>query len=281
MQEWVRQRERDELRQLQIQQIRRKEWRAQEAQNRKDAGDMALLLGAGALVLLAVVCLPLFLLFVGVKWLIKGGWIKRVFSLIFIPTGVFGLIYIYWFAYGCVYIPGTPTIRYVAAVALQRTFHVPTEDASKATVTAESEPGQRPTPSAATVSTGQATQPVSAPSSQQIAQPEAAPEVQSMPPSPEPRAANDDAAKAASMAASFDCSKASSPTERLICSTPESADADRRLAAAYSVARAKSNDPSALKADQRNWLVNERNTCSDVACLQSVTEARIQKLSAM
>lgn len=81
--------------------------------------------------------------------------------------------------------------------------------------------------------------------------------------------------------ASFDCSRAASKIEMLICSTPETADADRRLAAVYSAARAKSNDPNALKADQRNWLVNERNACSDAACLLNVTEARIQKLSAM
>lgn len=81
--------------------------------------------------------------------------------------------------------------------------------------------------------------------------------------------------------ASFDCAKASSAIEHLICSTPENRDADRRLAAAYSVARAKSSDANALKADERNWLVNERNACLDAACLVRVTEARIQKLSAM
>jgi uncharacterized protein YecT (DUF1311 family) len=81
--------------------------------------------------------------------------------------------------------------------------------------------------------------------------------------------------------ASFDCSQASSRTERLICSTPETANADVRLAAAYGVARSKSSDPSALKADQRNWLTTERNACTDAACLTKVMEARIQKLVAM
>ncbi|CAJ6458780.1 lipoprotein [Burkholderia pseudomallei] len=90
-----------------------------------------------------------------------------------------------------------------------------------------------------------------------------------------------DAAQNAAIVASFDCGKASSRIEKLICSTPETADADRRLAAAYSAARAKSNDPNALKADERTWLSNERNACSDVACLAKVMEARIQKLAAM
>lgn len=84
-----------------------------------------------------------------------------------------------------------------------------------------------------------------------------------------------------SVHASFDCAKASSAIELLICSTPENGDADRRLAAAYSAARAKSNDPNALKADERNWLVNERNACSDAACLLRVTNDRIARLSSM
>lgn len=81
--------------------------------------------------------------------------------------------------------------------------------------------------------------------------------------------------------ASFDCSRAASQIEKLICSTPETADADRRLAAAYSAARTKSNDPNALKADERNWLANERNACSDSACLLRVTNDRIERLSSM
>lgn len=81
--------------------------------------------------------------------------------------------------------------------------------------------------------------------------------------------------------ASFDCNKASSRIEKLICSSPDAADADSRLAAAYSAARTKSSDPAVLKADQRNWMKSERDACSDAACLLSVTEARIQKLSAM
>ncbi|WP_446327078.1 lysozyme inhibitor LprI family protein [Burkholderia pseudomallei] len=81
--------------------------------------------------------------------------------------------------------------------------------------------------------------------------------------------------------ASFDCAKASSPIEHLICSSPESANADLRLADEYSKARAKSSDPAALKADQRMWIKSERDACSDAACLLKVTEARIQKLAAM
>lgn len=81
--------------------------------------------------------------------------------------------------------------------------------------------------------------------------------------------------------ASFDCNKASSKIEKLICSTPESGDADRRLAVAYAAARAKSNDLNALKADERSWLANERNACADAPCLVRVTNNRIARLSSM
>ena len=80
--------------------------------------------------------------------------------------------------------------------------------------------------------------------------------------------------------ASFDCSKAVSKIEKLICSTPQTADDDARLAVAYSAARAKASNPNALKDDQRQWL-KQRNACDDAACLLKVTEARIQELSAM
>ncbi|MFA8325545.1 lysozyme inhibitor LprI family protein [Burkholderia ubonensis] len=106
------------------------------------------------------------------------------------------------------------------------------------------------------------------------------------PPSAEPQSASTTTPKqdtngATDVHASFDCAKASSPIEHLICSTPQTADADLRLASAYSAARTKSSDPAALKADQRNWMKSERDACSDAACLLKVTEARIEKLAAM
>ncbi|MBV8272945.1 MAG: DUF1311 domain-containing protein [Cupriavidus sp.] len=83
------------------------------------------------------------------------------------------------------------------------------------------------------------------------------------------------------ISASFDCAKAASKIEKLICSTPEAADADRRLAAAYAAAKSKSADPSTVKADQVAWIKQQRNACGDATCLVTVTEARIQALSAM
>ncbi|WP_250482862.1 lysozyme inhibitor LprI family protein [Caballeronia sp. GaOx3] len=89
-----------------------------------------------------------------------------------------------------------------------------------------------------------------------------------------------DAPKAAVIEASFDCGKAASKIEKLICSTPETADSDRRVADAYRAAASKSSDPAGLKQQQRDWL-KERNACDDAACLMRVTDARVQVLSAM
>jgi uncharacterized protein YecT (DUF1311 family) len=81
--------------------------------------------------------------------------------------------------------------------------------------------------------------------------------------------------------ASFDCSKASSPIEKLICSTPETASADKRLSEAYSAARKQSADEAKLKADQIKWMKGVRNKCADAACLVKVTEDRIQFFAVM
>ncbi|CAG9183225.1 lysozyme inhibitor LprI family protein [Cupriavidus pinatubonensis] len=80
--------------------------------------------------------------------------------------------------------------------------------------------------------------------------------------------------------ASFDCQKASSKIEKLICSSPDTAAADKRLGSVYRTTAAKSGDPAGLKQQQRDWL-KERNACDDAACLLKTTEARIQALSAM
>ncbi|TDF66053.1 lysozyme inhibitor LprI family protein [Cupriavidus sp. L7L] len=80
--------------------------------------------------------------------------------------------------------------------------------------------------------------------------------------------------------ASFDCSKAASKIEKLICSSPQTADADKRLAATYSAAKAKSADVNSLKAQQVEWMKQERNACTDSACLLKAVDDRIQKLSA-
>jgi uncharacterized protein YecT (DUF1311 family) len=86
-------------------------------------------------------------------------------------------------------------------------------------------------------------------------------------------------AKKGTIEASFDCAKASARIEKLICSTPETANADKRLSVAYGAARAKTSDEKTLKSEQMDWMKQRRNSCNDSACLLKVTEERIQTLS--
>ncbi|REG60070.1 hypothetical protein B0G80_2853 [Paraburkholderia sp. BL6669N2] len=87
--------------------------------------------------------------------------------------------------------------------------------------------------------------------------------------------------QAAPIEASFPCSKASTDTERLICSSPETANADKALAAAYAHARRHTDNPAGLKQLQRAWIAKYRDPCKDTACLLSVMAAWTKELSAI
>ena len=79
--------------------------------------------------------------------------------------------------------------------------------------------------------------------------------------------------------ASFDCQKASSSIEKLICSTPESAEADKNMALAYAKASVLESDKDQLKTKQREWLKGVRNICGDTNCLITAYNDRIRELS--
>jgi len=83
-----------------------------------------------------------------------------------------------------------------------------------------------------------------------------------------------------SPAASFDCSKATTAVEQMICANPVLARLDERLAAAYASARAESPRPDVLRNEQRQWLLDVRDRCGDLACLQSAYEQRLSALQA-
>lgn len=156
----------------------------------------------------------------------------------------------------------------------------PAADAQAEQAAAINRPSQ-PEPSAEQVAARQAALDQGRP----VAAPVATPAVVEEKPAAEPVAVVAPAAVTAPVEkvvieASFDCRKAASSIEKLICSSPETAAADKRLAGAYSEARAKASDANALKTDQKVWIA-ERNACADAGCLLRVTEERIQKLSAM
>lgn len=84
--------------------------------------------------------------------------------------------------------------------------------------------------------------------------------------------------------AGFDCAKASTPVERMICADPALSAQDGRLVEIYrQLADRLAADPDALKSlgsDQRAWLRERRNRCTDGVCLAAAYQARIDDLEA-
>ena len=86
-------------------------------------------------------------------------------------------------------------------------------------------------------------------------------------------------------AASFDCGKTSTQVEHMVCATPALSRADEQLAAAFKTSRETFDDTSDgaasvvadLIASQRSWL-QQRNACTDIACLQQAYAVRAATL---
>lgn len=77
---------------------------------------------------------------------------------------------------------------------------------------------------------------------------------------------------------SFDCARAGTVVEHLICSSVALADKDRRIAALYSEALAKSGTPGDVRARQRAWI-EERDRCgASERCLAQSMDTRIAEL---
>jgi len=69
--------------------------------------------------------------------------------------------------------------------------------------------------------------------------------------------------------ASFDCAKASTKVETLICGDPGLSALDSKLSARYEIALKEDSDQRALRNQQRKWLRESRNRCSDTTCLRA------------
>lgn len=80
---------------------------------------------------------------------------------------------------------------------------------------------------------------------------------------------------------SFDCSKLISVQAQLICGDAELARVDKKLAEIYNQNIKASANGTRLRADQRAWLRNSRNVCSDKACLLRSYHLRIDELKRM
>jgi uncharacterized protein YecT (DUF1311 family) len=78
----------------------------------------------------------------------------------------------------------------------------------------------------------------------------------------------------------FDCAAAFSTAEHLVCANPDLAVADTELNLLYSALMKKPRRPAALPVEQRRWLREIRNACTDTDCLRTVYRQRIADLSA-
>ncbi|WMP16418.1 lysozyme inhibitor LprI family protein [Thiothrix lacustris] len=78
---------------------------------------------------------------------------------------------------------------------------------------------------------------------------------------------------------SFECDKASTFIEKTICSNQNLADIDNAMANLYKNALSGAVNPEKIKKDQRAWLKNNRNKCSDTECLEREYSNRIEALN--
>lgn len=82
-------------------------------------------------------------------------------------------------------------------------------------------------------------------------------------------------------AASFDCAKARTRVEKMICADARLAGLDELLGRFYSGALVVLQRSPCLRDEQRAWLTEVRNRCTDVACLQDAYMLRLSALSAL
>jgi uncharacterized protein len=81
-----------------------------------------------------------------------------------------------------------------------------------------------------------------------------------------------------SHSASFDCAKAKSFIEKEICSNQELGSLDEKLAESYKNAISSRSNASDITNEQRKWLREVRNTCTDTNCLVKSYQSRIKEI---
>lgn len=74
----------------------------------------------------------------------------------------------------------------------------------------------------------------------------------------------------------FDCDHPLNDAVRLVCSTPELKEMDRRMAGAVHHLLGDSKQPSAERAIHQRWLAEMSGRCVDVGCLRKAYEARFK-----
>jgi uncharacterized protein len=80
-------------------------------------------------------------------------------------------------------------------------------------------------------------------------------------------------------AASFDCTRAGRPAEKLVCTDKGLSGLDTVLARLYIKRQEVVVDPAITAADQKAWLRDVRDKCTDIKCLRSAYGKRIARFN--
>jgi hypothetical protein len=79
-------------------------------------------------------------------------------------------------------------------------------------------------------------------------------------------------------ASGINCAKAKTDVEKNICADPKLKEADGAVADAFANLLAATSDQTAVRASQRQWLV-QRNACPDAGCLNARHQERLKELT--
>jgi uncharacterized protein len=75
-----------------------------------------------------------------------------------------------------------------------------------------------------------------------------------------------------------DCSKPKTKVERMLCSNDKAALEEERMALEFRAALTRTDRREALLEEQRDWNVNVRDLCNEVACLVKAYRDRASEL---
>ena len=76
----------------------------------------------------------------------------------------------------------------------------------------------------------------------------------------------------------IDCSKPKTKVDWMLCSNDKAAREEQRMAFAFREAMSRTDKREALQQEQRDWNVNVRDLCNDVACLVKAYRERATEL---
>jgi uncharacterized protein YecT (DUF1311 family) len=77
------------------------------------------------------------------------------------------------------------------------------------------------------------------------------------------------------------CPKAATFVEKTVCNDAELSNLDLQMGRLYAKAKANAKNLTAFQKESKDWLVNQRNKCTDRECLVKTSQDRIRQLSAI